>query len=940
MLFLVVVVFGRALARFYIDFLWHDGLGRADVFWGVLRAKATLFGMFFGAFAVLAGLNLLVADKLAPSRFPANVHPYVERFHELFGHRLRLFRYLAAFVLAIIVALPTTSQWQSWLLFRNSQSFGVADAQFGADVGFYVFNLPFLTFVLDWLFIAMVLVLLITVVAHVLNGGVVFASPMPSVRPATKGHIAVLLAVLAALKAADYWVSRYESTNERRGFVQGATYAVVNAQLPALMLLMLVALLTGGLYLATMRRTSWRIPLIASALWVVLIIGGQLVYPSAVQSLVVNPNQQSREAPYITRNVLATRAAMGITDVDVRNVSFEPLTARDVESDLEPLRNVRLLNPTEMLSRFRRDRGVEAGLSIDDLDVDRYVLDGEREQVLIAALELDLDGSPNQSWQGRHLINTRGCGLIMAPVGRVLESDRPDYLAVEGVERPELYFSPSLTGYAVAGTEESERPCGEAPSYSGTAGVQMSSFLRRAAFALAFLDYNVLGSGAITEDSQMLWVRNVRDRLEKIAPFLSYDGDPYPVVVDGRIKWVVDAYTTTNRYPYGQRIGNDVQLTENSGLPRDANYVRNSVKAIVDAYDGAVTFYVSDPDDPVIQAWQGAFGDLFSPFEDMPQELRDHLRYPEDLFRVQTDVYSKYQLQPADFFERDGAWSVSQAPGVDPRGDTGAPQTPTTSATDEEQQPSELASESEAERFVPYYTMFANAAGEAEDNEFVLMRPFVPFSRNDQRTELQAYMTASSDPETYGRLTAYVVDGVLPDGPRAVANLIDSEPSIAQQITLQTGGGNRVIYGDLQLVPVGDGLIYVRPFYAAVPQGGTDRQTTVTEYRFVIVSNGSRAQFGDSIGEALAKLFPGFEGDLGDRVGGAPLEDEDDEQGTEAGATEGTPPELLARAADLLQEANDALTAGDLGEYQAKVNEAGALVDQALGMLGPPTSEG
>ena len=310
-LFLVVVIFGRAVARFYIDYLWHDGLGRADVFWGVIRAKATLFGMFFGAFALLAGLNLLIADKLAPSRFPANVHPYVERFHELFGHRLRLLRYIGAGVLAVMVALPTTSQWQSWLLFRNGQSFGVADAQFGADVGFYVFDLPFLTFVLDWLFIAMVLVLLVTVLAHVLNGGVVFASPMPSVRPATKGHIAVLLAVLAALKAADYWVSRYETTNERRGFVQGATYAVVNAQLPALMLLMLVALLTAGLYLATMRRTSWRIPLIASGLWLVLIIGGQLVYPAAVQSLVVNPNQQSREAEYIERNVLATRRRAG-----------------------------------------------------------------------------------------------------------------------------------------------------------------------------------------------------------------------------------------------------------------------------------------------------------------------------------------------------------------------------------------------------------------------------------------------------------------------------------------------------------------------------------------------------------------------------------------------------------------------------------------------------
>ena len=527
--------------------------------------------------------------------------------------------------------------------------------------------------------------------------------------------------------------------------------------------------------------------------------------------------------------------------------------------------------------------------------------------MLIAALELDLDGSPNQSWQGRHLINTRGCGLIMAPVGRVLESDRPDYLAVEGVERPELYFSPSLTGYAVAGTEESERPCGEAPSYSGppASRCRRSSGGPRSPSPSSTTTCSVpapsprtrrcCGSATCATASR----RSLRSSLTTATRI--------PVVVDGRIKWVVDAYTTTNRYPYGQRIGNEVQLTENSGLPRDANYVRNSVKAIVDAYDGAVTFYVSDPDDPVIQAWQGAFGDLFSPFEDMPQELRDHLRYPEDLFRVQTDVYSKYQLQPADFFERDGAWSVAQAPGVDPRGTPERRRHRRPRPRTRSSRPSELASESEAERFVPYYTMFANAAGEAEDNEFVLMRPFVPFSRNDQRTELQAYMTASSDPETYGRLTAYVVDGVLPDGPRAVANLIDSEPSIAQQITLQTGGGNRVIYGDLQLVPVGDGLIYVRPFYAAVPQGGTDRQTTVTEYRFVIVSNGSRAQFGDSIGEALAKLFPGFEGDLGDRVGGAPLEDEDDEQGTEAGATEGTAPELLARAADLLQEANDAL---------------------------------
>ena len=936
-LFLFVVVFGRAVARFYVDYLWHDGLGRADVFWGVIRAKATLFVFFFVTFATLVGVNLFIADKLAPSRFPANVHPYVERFHELFGHRLRAFRYVAAGLLALLVALPTTSQWQTWLLFRNSRSFGVSDAQFGADVGFYVFELPFIGFVLDWLFIAMVLVLLITLLTHVLNGGVVFASPMPSVRPATKGHIAVLLAILAALKAADYWINRYELTNERRGFVQGATYAVVNAQLPALMLLMLIALLTAGLFLATLRGMSWRLPLIASGLWLVVLIAGALVYPAVVQSLVVNPNQQSREAPFITRNVVATRAAMGIPldQVEKREVSFTRLATEDVEADLEPLRDVRLLNPGEMLSRFRIDQGQEAGLTIDDLDVDRYPVGetGEREQVLVAARELDVENSPNRSWQGRHLINTRGCGLIMAPVGRVQENDRPDYRSVE-LEQPELYFSPSLGGYAVAGTSESERECGdEQAPYTGTAGVQMSSFVRRAAFALAFLDYNVLGSGAIDDDSQMLWVRNVRDRLSKLAPFLSYDGDPYPVVVDGRVKWVVDAYTSTSRYPYAQRIGNDVRLTADTGLSRDSNYVRNSVKAVVDAYDGTVQFYVVDPDDPIVQAWQGVFGDLFTPGTEMPAELREHLRYPEDLFRVQTDVYSKYQLEPANFFSRRGAWSVAQAPGIDPRQSQAAPDTPTTAGG--EQAPSELATESTTNRFVPYYTLFRNE--ETGEEEFVILRPFVPFSSDDARTELQAYMTASSDPDSYGELIAYVVTGTLPDGPLTVATRIDNEPTISQQVTLQTGGGNTVHYGDLQLVPVGDGLIYVRPFYALVPQGGSDSSATVAEYRFVIVSHGGRAALGESLQEALGRLFPGFEEDLGDRVGAEP---EPGEEGTEPTTppeegveSDATATELLANASELLEEADTALRDGDLGEYQSKVDEAGALIDQALELL-------
>ena len=406
--------------------------------------------------------------------------------------------------------------------------------------------------------------------------------------------------------------------------------------------------------------------MIASALWLVVAIVGGLIYPAVVQALVVNPNQEVREAPYIDRNVTATRQSLGLTEVDVRSIDFGAISTADLEENLAPLENARLLNPAQMETRFLVDRGEVAGLTIDDLDVDRYPLDGgDPEQVLIAARELQLSGVTNKSWQGLHLINTRGCGLVLAPAGRVLENQRPDYRTLE-LERPELYFSPTLSGYGIANSDSSERECDEPHSYEGTNGVQMNSFTRRAAFALAFLDYNVLGSGAINPDSQMLWVRGVNDRLNKIAPFLSYDADPYPVAIDGRAVWVTDAYTTTSRYPYGQRIG-DVQRSPQSGLADNDNYVRNSVKAVVDAYTGEVTFYVVDEQDPILRAWRGAFPDLFTPLSEMPEELQQHLRYPEDLFRIQTDVYSKYRIDAELFFQRDGnAWSVAQAPSTQP----------------------------------------------------------------------------------------------------------------------------------------------------------------------------------------------------------------------------------------------------------------------------------
>ena len=952
-LFLFVLIFGRAIARFYVDFLWHDALGRNDVFWGALQAKLTLFGVFFVAFIVIAGLNLLIADRAAPTQFPANVHPYVERFHELFGQRLRVVRYGIALLFALLLALPAVALWQDWLLFRNAREFGVADAQFSADIGFYVFQLPFLSFLLNWLYAALIVVLLLTAAAHILNGGVVFVSPVPVIRQATKAHIAVLLAVLAVVKAADYWLDRYAVTSSQTGIVQGATYSVVNAQLPAIMLLILIALLTAGLYLSVVRTGSFRMPLIASALWLVVALVGGVIYPAVVQALVVNPNQQEREQEYIARNVDATREALNLTDVDVRTINFGALTAGEVEDDLAPLDNVRLLNPTQMVERFKVDRGEVAGLTIDDLDVDRYVLDdssdGQPEQVLVAARELQLSGVTNTGWQGLHLINTRGCGLVLAPTGRVLESQRPDYRTVE-LERPELYFSPILTGYAIANTSSAERECSEPHQYEGTLGVEMSSFTRRAAFALAFLDYNVLGFGGIQDDSQMLWVRGINDRLQKLAPFLSYDADPYPVAVDGRTVWVTDAYTTSSRYPYAQRIG-DVQRSPESGLDNNDNYVRNSVKAVVDAYSGDVTFYVVDEQDPILRAWRGAFPDLFTPLSEMPEELQDNLRYPEDLFRIQTDVYSKYRIASDQFFQRVGAWSVAQAPGTQPS-QAAAPAGGAAGDGTQTAAQSTFADESNTNRFIPYYTMFdTSAPGEPANETFVILRPFVPFSTNDARTELQAYMTASSDPQTYGQLTSYIVEETnnrLPDGPLRVASQAESTEAISRRVSLDNvgGGGTEVRFGDLQLIQVAQGLVWVRPYYVAVPQNSAE-VTSVTEYRGVIVSYNDRAVLEDTVSEALTALFPGFEGAIdetidqptepdagGDSGGGDPTVPTPDPDPSESSGDD--PVALLEQADQAFLEADAALADGDLGAYQAKIAEARQLIADAFALLDQP----
>jgi uncharacterized membrane protein (UPF0182 family) len=823
----------------------------------------------------------------------------------------------------MLFAAPAVSHWQDWLMFRNQQRFGIADAQFGHDVGFYMFRLPFIAFVLDWLFAAMVFITLLVVATHVLSGGILIQPPRPKVRRATKAHVAVLLAVLAVLKAGDYWLKRFELTNDSRGFVRGLLYSAAKAQLPAVMLLTLIALLTAGLFLSTLRTNSWRLPVVASALWAVIALVAGIIYPAAIQALVVNPNQGDKEAPYIVRNIDATRHALGIDNVAVKQVAFGDITTSALKEDFSPLKDVRLLKPDAMVGRFRTDQSQKAGLTINDLDPDRYALDGRVQQVAIAARELDLSAIANKSWQGQHLINTHGCGLVSAPSGQIKDR-RPIYREVP-LDRPELYFSDRISGYAIVDSGVKEEACPNHPepgAYSGVGGIKLDSVFKRMAFALTYLDYNMIGSRAIDNDSRLMSIRAVEDRARKLAPFLSFDNDPYPVALDGRVLWVIDAYTTSDRYPYGES-GDRGQLNPGSGLDHPFNYVRNSVKAVVDAYNGTVEFYIVDDADPIVRVWASAFPGLFKDRDQMPKGLDSHLRYPEELFRVQTAAYSKYRLSPEAFFGRTGAWSVAQAPIGRPK--PGVSAVTTNSIADESAAQADLATESGTERFVPYYSMLRSP--DETEATFKLLRPFVPFSTDDSKRNLQAFMTASSDPQDYGSLVAYEVTS-QDDGPFTVSNTMNSESSVSQQISLLNIEGTDVVFGDLQMVPLAGGLLWIRPVYVQpAVVNSTESQPTV---ELVLVSQNNHAAFGSSLGTALAKLFSGFQVDLGDVVGNAPV---DDGTATPAPTTDKTPTDLLDEAEALFAEADKALQSQDLATYQAKIDEARALVQQAVDAL-------
>ncbi len=939
----LAVIFGlflsaKSLSAFYINVLWFDSLNRTDLYWGILRSKAELGLLFSLVLALAFWVNIFISDRLAPATLPNTPQDLaIGRVRDITSKRKGLVRLVVSVVFGLMIGLPMSSHWEEWVLFRNRQSFSIDDAQFNTDVGFYMFRLPFLESVVSWAFGALIMVVLITLVSHFLNGSIRPQDKINKMSAQSKVHISVLLAAAALLRAANYWLSRYNLTRSSRSVVEGALYTDINAQLPAINLMILVSVAVAILLLWNIRQKGWRLPALAVGLWVVVAIVAGAVYPAIVQRFVVQPSVSTRELPFISRNIEATKAAMGLSNVERVPTTSGTATAADIDANDIALRDIRQLDPAQMRDRFKLDQGLTSFYSVVDLDVDRYLVDGRVQQLLVASRELNPAGIPNRTWVARHLIYTHGCGIVAAPASVITADGRPNYIDLK-VTKPQLYFGDGLDGYALVDTDQAEQACPntKASQYDADSGIKISGGLRKVAMAVNFGEYNLFGSNLITDKSRMLLVRDVRDRVSKIAPFLQYDSDPYPVVVKGEVSWVIDAFTTSTRYPYAQSANID-QISFGSGLNRSFNYVRNSVKAVVNAYSGDVTFYIVDSVDPIAKAWQAAFPKLFRPISEVDPELSAHFRYPEDLFRVQSNIYGKYQFDDATlFFNRDAAWSVAQAPPNAPESSSGVG----IAATGIDAVDSATVLDANVLRFSPYYTIFHAPGAVDKKGTFAMLRPFVPFSSDDSRKELRSIMVVSSDPATYGKITVFDLATPLPPGPATIAAEFESEPAISATITPLDQRGSRVTYGDLQIVPVGKSFMYVRPMYV-LPDGADAKQVFV---RKILAWYNNKSVIGNSVTAVVAQLFPGYTGDLGDRVGGsstvttttvAPSTGGSSPGTTVPATSTSTPKELLAQADTLFIQADAALASSppDFSTYQEKLAQARELVRRALATL-------
>ena len=905
------------LSNFYVDVLWYREVGLSEVFWTRIWAQAGLTAAFFITFFALLIVNLFVTRRLAPTIVALTPEQeIVERFKENIEPYLRWAIPLGAAILSIFVGLAAAGHWQEFLLWRSSGEivFGSPDEVFQRDPSFYVFTLPWLKYLQSWLFASLVGVTVIVAIGHFLQGGIrpQAVGLRDKVDPQVRAHLSVLLGLILLAKAWGYYLGRFDLLTSDRGVVQGASYTDVNAQLPALTFLTIVAVICAVMFFVNARYRVWSLPIIAVGLLLLVSILLGTAYPAFIQQFRVNPNEQQYEKTFIERNIAGTQRAFGLDQIRLEEQpSFSStVTADDVEANEATIANIRLWRPSVLKENFESVQRIRQYYDFNDVDVDRYEVDDERRVLMVSGREVIQSGISQQAqtWQNEHLVYTHGYGAVAAQVNSITPDGGP-LLTLEDIppdgqpvtEQPRIYYGEfNDVDFVVVNSStdelDFEGASGETPfTYTGEGGIELGGYLRRALFAWRFQDANLLISGQVDSQSRILMRRDIEQRAKETMPFLTFDHDPYLAVTERGYVWIMDAYTTSDAYPYSEAV-NLAEVTAELLPPQEVNYIRNSVKVVVDAYDGSVTYY-ADLDEPIMQAWDRAFPSVFTSIDAAPEEVRAHFRYPENLFQTQAFQYANYHVEdPAAFYRKQDFWEI--------------PTDPTIQSAGTEQLASPVPGSS-ARKLLPSYQLL-RLPGEAEER-FHLMIPFEP----ENRLNLVGWMAANSDPDGYGELVAFTLPaGRDVDGPSLVFSRINSDQAFSAARTLLGTGGSEVQFGDLLTIPIEDSILYVLPMYVRARQ-----ESAVPELKLVMVVNGTSVSVADNLPEAIEDATGAVSGGEPEPPGGG------------GGTIDEQVEELLAEAVQHFAAAEAALRAGDLATYQSEQEQAQALVEQATELL-------
>lgn len=904
----------RAVATFFTNYLWFNSVNLNSVWIKILLTK----GALVGATSLLAFIFIFTNLRLAVRATPVmdifesfESQDPLSRFRAWTNERLLRYRLWGSIGLSLFLGAGASQLWEQVLLFLNQQSFGVTDPVFQADVSRYVFGLPLYRLFVSWGFQLVIFTSLIIVLFFVATGALQLRQGrLPDVSSGAKAHLSVLLAFIAILKAFAYRLDSMELLYSPRGKVFGASYTDVIAHLPALNLLILISLFGAVLLLVNIKRRGWLLPATAISLWlaVSIIVGG--LVPAAIQRFRVVPDELNKELPYVENHIDYTRLAYGLDSIEEKSFAASPdLSQDDISNNKQTVDNIRLWDPTVLAETYSQLQEIRAYYALQEVDVDRYRINGELTQVMVAARELDQTNLPAVGWVNERLQYTHGFGVVFSPANNVASQGQPDFyvkgvpatstVAELEVEQPRIYFGESADSveYVVVNSlqDEVDFPLsteGQSvayTNYSGDGGVGIGSFFKRLGFALRYGELNLLISNQLSDDSKLIMERNIVSRVKKAAPFLYTDNDPYLALIDGNLFWIIDMYTVSDKYPYAQPADTR-RINENSGLPVNFNYLRNSVKAVVNAYDGTMNFYVVDENDPIMTAYYDIFPDLFSPKSEMSSELLDHIRYPEDLFTIQSDMYRDYHMtDPRVFYADEDPWVIPSDSSTTPRVAT-------------------LRGEFTEIGFkpmLPYYLLMS-LPGET-DLSYLIFQPFNP----ENRPNMQSFLVADADPENYGQLIDFrLPKGEFVDGPSQVATRINQDPDISQIFTLLDQQGSSVIKGNLFVVPIKQSILYYQPIYL---QG---EQNPLPEFKFVVVVFQDRIIMSETLSEALASIF-------GDELISDVVEESEGE----------SPLDLLAKATTAFEQAQEQLQKGNLGKYQELIDQAQQYVDLAIDQL-------